>query len=746
MPSPKLNTVLTMARAVSQGSALYAAVFLGAYAMAEPPAFTGVSFVTSQVTGVGIADQNSGPGIFDQYGVGRRDPSDVIRLHDQYYVFYSKMLRDPNGPDDPTPHPQPGFPTGYYADIWYATSKNGVDWTEQGQALDRGLPGTWDSRSVFTPNVLLGMDGELYLYYTGVDEDGGPYNNHNPFNNDSVYDITQIGAARLAMDELGLVTSWERLNDHQPILSPTYDPAYSGGPAPFDSYRIDDAAMLVRDFNGDGIKEYGLYYKGRAQGGGPEGTQMGLAISDRPDRGFVRIHPDGSSIQSEGHEVTIWAQGEGVASFATGNAKGIWYAEDAIEFQEITESFTGSPRTAPGAYRPELVDHDYQGGVQWGIRHASPNSPYLASWREVSGGFLSSKQAGDLNGDGEVGMRDLDLLLANWQEQVAFGSHYDGDLSGDGFVGHDDFELLYRNWSMGAAPQSIGGDFDGNGIVDELDYPVWKSTFGSSGNTAGDGNYDGAVTLADYTIWRDNLGRHVPILPPVDPEPESIPPIHISVGESATITNTAGHLTTADLAPGTSGSADEQIANSLGNHTWNNIAWNRAPQLLKDGQGEPTTLTAFTGGAGEFVDARFDATLGADIGSTLISAHATQGTGIPSLVVGGFGPNETAGDLWFYHLVDDSTPRGTMNVTINGIPHNSVPVFATTGMITIFPAVQANDQGELVITSSNYIVGVSIHRAPATDLRFHTVPEPTPLSLAKIALLCGILCRTGRRL
>jgi len=62
-------------------------------------------------------------------GVTRRDPSDVILLGGVYYVWYSKVCRGPG---------VWGYPSGYSADVYYATSPDGRRWTEQGMAVGRG--------------------------------------------------------------------------------------------------------------------------------------------------------------------------------------------------------------------------------------------------------------------------------------------------------------------------------------------------------------------------------------------------------------------------------------------------------------------------------------------------------------------------------------------------------------------------------------------------------------------------------
>ncbi|MGL4513111.1 MAG: cytochrome c peroxidase [Lacipirellulaceae bacterium] len=52
----------------------------------------------------------------------------------------------------------------------------------------------------------------------------------------------------------------------------------------------------------------------------------------------------------------------------------------------------------------------------------------------------------------------------------------------------------------------LAGDYNDDGVVDQDDYAVWASTYGTTDQSA-DGNADGVVNAADFTLWRDNLGR-----------------------------------------------------------------------------------------------------------------------------------------------------------------------------------------------------------------------------------------------
>lgn len=67
---------------------------------------------------------------------------------------------------------------------------------------------------------------------------------------------------------------------------------------------------------------------------------------------------------------------------------------------------------------------------------------------------------------------------------------------------------------------SATGDYDGNGVVNELDYDVWRATFGTA-SLAADGNGDAVVNAADYVVWRKASSGFVNIVASAIPEPAS---------------------------------------------------------------------------------------------------------------------------------------------------------------------------------------------------------------------------------
>lgn len=268
-------------------------------------------------------------GIGQEQGVTRRDPSDVIKVDDVYYVWYSKGAISP----------------GYDATVWYATSHDGHNWTEMGMALAKGVPGSWEGGSVFTPNILV-ADGKYWLFYTGVSR---AYKK--PYNPDS-----KIGIA-VSDSPNG---PWERLPDN-PVLKNSDDPE------DFDSHLVDDACLIVRDGT------YWLYYKGRQLGKSPAQTQMGLAIAETPEGPYVKH--EANPVIPGNHEVLVWPQGKGVAAIiGTTGPKNITntiqYADDGILFSKTYDVEDG-PR-AGGAYRPEAFTDSNTGAIPtWGVEHGT---------------------------------------------------------------------------------------------------------------------------------------------------------------------------------------------------------------------------------------------------------------------------------------------------------------------------------------------------------------------------------------
>tara|TARA_R110002072_G_scaffold79095_4_gene182835 strand:+ start:4980 stop:6044 length:1065 start_codon:yes stop_codon:yes gene_type:complete len=287
-----------------------------------------VDFSYSEITGIGKDSVYN-----------RRDPSDIIKVGNKYYIWYTRM-------DKP-------IRSGYWGTIWYATSVDeGHTWEEQGMALGLGAEGKFDNHSVFTPNILV-YNGKYYLYYTGVQPTPG--NPDKKFESNSTNDFTGIGVA-VADSPDG---PFKRLPNNLVV-------AHSDVPSDFDSYRVDDASLLVQD------GKIWLYYKGRCIEHGKEGpkhTQMGVAMANKPEGPFQKYS---KPLTEKGHEVLIWNQNGGIASLAS-LSKSIHWAKDGLDFTPLEENLTNIPM-APGLYRPHLENANKVSGIPgWGISMRQSN-------------------------------------------------------------------------------------------------------------------------------------------------------------------------------------------------------------------------------------------------------------------------------------------------------------------------------------------------------------------------------------
>ncbi|MBX2851753.1 MAG: family 43 glycosylhydrolase [Phycisphaeraceae bacterium] len=286
----------------------------------KPAPATKAELGTAKVTRTDLS------GIGAEKGVMRRDPSDVIKVGDFYYVWYSKGT----------------ISSGYDATVWYATSKDGLVWTEKGMAVDKGKEGTWEGASVFTPNIMV-AEGKYWLFYTGTSRSFYK----KPFNPDS-----KIGIAVSDSPD----GPWKKLDTNPALIN-------SDKKEDFDSHLVDDACLIIRD------GKYWFYYKGRQQGKSSAQTQLGLAIADKPQGPYVK-HKSNPVIPGN-HEVLVWAHGSGVAAMigTTGPkqiTRSIMYAEDGLNFKK-THNVLNVPHAA-GAYRPEAFTESGKGDIpKWGV-------------------------------------------------------------------------------------------------------------------------------------------------------------------------------------------------------------------------------------------------------------------------------------------------------------------------------------------------------------------------------------------
>ena len=276
--------------------------------------------------------------------VSRRDPSKVIRVDGLYYVYYTHRRTEgqPAGPEKATDT----IPSRDWdlAEIWYATSKDGFRWKEQGPALKRPAKGQFGWRSNCTPDILV-FKGRYYLYYQAYSAiiEGG--------------DICPVTVAE-ADSPGGPFRAIGR-----PVVSP-------GGNEDWDCACIHDPFPLI--YKG---KIY-LYYKGspgRKRGGDNIIRAQGVAIAENPTGPFEKspLNP----VLNSGHETCLWPYKTGIAALVSldGPEKNtVQYAPDGVNFRMM--SLLQVPPVAPGPFVGDAFADNGDGrGITWGLCHINPD-------------------------------------------------------------------------------------------------------------------------------------------------------------------------------------------------------------------------------------------------------------------------------------------------------------------------------------------------------------------------------------
>ncbi|MDO6803283.1 glycoside hydrolase [Wenyingzhuangia sp. 1_MG-2023] len=279
---------------------------------------------------------------FDYHGhdgtISRRDPSKIIFKNGKYYVWYTyrNTTTSPKGAakaNDTIPSADWDL-----SEIWYATSKDGFTWEEQGVAVPRPPKPAVGWRSVTTTDILE-WKGKYYLYYQGFLEISGKKGDDCPV------------AVSYADSPDG---PWVPYNK---IVIP------NGAEGEWDQFSIHDPYPLI--YKG---KIY-LYYKSDSKNNGDYIRMQGLATADNP-LGPFKKHPLNPVIGS-GHETTMFPFKDGIAALVIrdGNEHNtVQFAKDGVNF-DVAANVEFMPNAA-GPFIPDAYTNTKDGrGITWGLSH-----------------------------------------------------------------------------------------------------------------------------------------------------------------------------------------------------------------------------------------------------------------------------------------------------------------------------------------------------------------------------------------
>jgi uncharacterized secreted protein with C-terminal beta-propeller domain len=170
-------------------------------------------------------------------------------------------------------------------------------------------------------------------------------------------------------------------------------------------------------------------------------------------------------------------------------------------------SAEASPEAPGGGY--QLVfrmgdDHYlYRAGTNGNVQLIDDSYEFTGEAWHAVGSFVVAPPAGlpgDYNNDNRVDDQDRQVWRANFGAW-SLTSYPTADGNRDGNVDAAD-DALWRKYRGAVALTALAGDFDASGAVDDADYNVWRTTFGSTTDFRADANRDHQIDAADYSIWR----------------------------------------------------------------------------------------------------------------------------------------------------------------------------------------------------------------------------------------------------
>ena len=225
----------------------------------------------------------------------------------------------------------------------------------------------------------------------------------------------------------------------------------------------------------------------------------------------------GGSNSSPGNQAFRWTQGGGMVGL--GDLTGGDYSSEAfgVSFDGsvvVGQSSSGSGETQ--AFRWTQADGmvglgDLPGGL------VSSSAKGISADGSIIIGFgTPTNFARAFIWDASHQMRNLQDVLVNdyglGASLTGWTLHEASAISADGnfIVGYaTNPDGAIEGWLVSLAPSSptLGGDYNGNGIVDAADYTVWRDHLGQSVTLFND-TTPGSVTQADYNVWKSNFDNH----------------------------------------------------------------------------------------------------------------------------------------------------------------------------------------------------------------------------------------------
>lgn len=212
---------------------------------------------------------------------------------------------------------------------------------------------------------------------------------------------------------------------------------------------------------------------------GPRGT-----VNGNVDAGFSILE----NVLIGGEELIVVGQRPRLGPLAGGQEQSIFYGAGTLA--NGAPNYPGKP-AGTNSIGPAFTTLSNTARIPWATSLDSLNDP---AWSTAVGLATGSFAPGDTPGI-VSGSADVYTSIGTSSSVGTIAS-----VSGANFISHGLRVIA-----------GVGGDYNGNGIVDAADYSVWRDHLGQPFQLLNEGpDTPGEVTQEDYAFWKANFGLGAP--------------------------------------------------------------------------------------------------------------------------------------------------------------------------------------------------------------------------------------------
>ena len=333
--------------------------------------------------------------------------------------------------------------------LWFDDDANHANTAGEMHELALNPGATYGSALAVNNNGQVLINGDSGMYLASFSMNGGIVTETAPriYISNSVFKakVNDAGDVIFQTENAGYV--WRDLdtNDSADPNEITMIPAMSAVTSISAAYGISNAGQVCGTMRNEHGKEIAFIWSdldGDNTFDWMDTNSNGYFESTETSDEVIRFHGDAGGIGSDAGKTFLFDinnHGEAVGAYYEGSVRKGFIYDTTLGMRFLGEMI--EPDATIDLRQADAINDA-------GQITAIIKTPYFSTVQLVLLTPISESIPGDLDGDGFVGLSDLDLVLNNWNMSTP-GIDPAADPTGDGFVGLDDLDVVLGSWNNG---------------------------------------------------------------------------------------------------------------------------------------------------------------------------------------------------------------------------------------------------------------------------------------------------------